>query len=66
VPQLWGKNRPERYSEAEPLYNRALKIHAKDTGEEHPDMALALANYSILSRILRRDSEAEELQTGPE
>ena len=37
-----------KYDEAEPLYKRALAIHEKALGAEHPQVALALNNLGML------------------
>ena len=37
-----------RYGEAEPLYQRALKIREKVLGPEHPDVAHSLNNLAAL------------------
>ncbi len=39
-----------RYTEAEPLYKRALAIRKKVLGPEHPTVAQALENYAALLR----------------
>jgi len=50
-----------RYSEAEPLYKRALSIREKVLGSDHPDVALSLNSLAGLYRNQGRYSEAEPL-----
>ena len=50
-----------RYSEAEPLYKRTLKIYEKALGKEHPDVAQSLNNLAELYRNTGRYVEAEPL-----
>jgi tetratricopeptide (TPR) repeat protein len=51
-----------KYTEAEPLYKRALDIWAKSRYPEHPELAKTLMNYAALLRKLDRASEAEPLE----
>lgn len=37
-----------RYAEAEPLYLRALQIHKKVLGDEHPEVATTAINVAAL------------------
>jgi CHAT domain-containing protein/Tfp pilus assembly protein PilF len=48
-----------KYTEAEPLYKRALEIREKALGEDHPDVAQSLNNLAILDRARGRHAEAE-------
>ncbi len=48
----------ERYSEAEPLYIRALAIWEKTLGPEHPNTATVYENLAILLGELSRGNEA--------
>ena len=50
-----------RYPEAEPLYQRSLKIQEKAFGPDHPNVAKALNNLAILYDIQGRYPEAEPL-----
>ncbi len=50
------------YTEAEPLYQRALSIYEKAWGPEHPDVAMTLENYAALLREMDRNAEAEKLE----
>ncbi len=50
-----------RYSEAEPLYIRALEITEKALGPEHPDVGNRLNNLAGVYSDLGRYSEAEPL-----
>jgi len=50
-----------RYSEAEPLYERALAIREKVLGAEHPDTAQSLNNLAVLYYNQGRYAEAEPL-----
>jgi hypothetical protein len=51
-----------KYEEAEPLYERALDIHEKALGPEHPDTITVLENYAALLRKMSREDEADELE----
>lgn len=51
----------KRYSEAEPLYQRALSIREKSLGHDHPDVAQSLEGLSALYRQSSRLDEAEAL-----
>ena len=42
-----------RYTDAEPLYERALAIREKALGPEHPDVATSLNNLAVLYRSPR-------------
>src|SRR5260370_19514046 len=50
-----------RYTEAEPLYQRALAIQEKTLGKGHPDTASTLFHYSELLHKLQRKAEARRL-----
>jgi tetratricopeptide (TPR) repeat protein len=50
-----------RYAEAEPLYERSLKIGEKALGDEHPDVASSLNNLAILYSDQGRLAEAKPL-----
>ena len=50
-----------RYSEAEPLYQRALGIREKVLGPEHPEVATSLNNRAELYYAQGKYSEAEPL-----
>jgi len=50
-----------KYSEAEPLYRRALAILEKTLGPEHPKVATVLENLAILLRKSDQEKEAEEM-----
>ncbi|NEO61572.1 MAG: tetratricopeptide repeat protein, partial [Moorea sp. SIO4G2] len=50
-----------RYSEAEPLYQQALKLRKQLLGENHPDVATSLNNLAGLYDNQGRYSEAEPL-----
>lgn len=49
-----------RYSEAEPLYARALAIREKEPGPGRPDVATVLEHYARLLANAGRPMEAEE------
>ncbi len=49
----------EKYTQAEPLYKRALAIHEKDLGEDHPDVAVTLGNLAKCSEEMGKPQEAE-------
>jgi len=50
-----------RYSEAEPLYERALAIQEKTLGLDHPDVALSLNGLAVLCCVQSMYAEAEPL-----
>ncbi|MGI2909795.1 tetratricopeptide repeat protein, partial [Tolypothrix sp. VBCCA 56010] len=50
-----------RYSEAEPLYQKALQLTQRLLGEEHPDVAMSYNNLALLYESQGRYSEAEPL-----
>jgi CHAT domain-containing protein/Tfp pilus assembly protein PilF len=50
-----------RYAEAEPLYKRALAIHEKALGPDHPDVANSLGNLALLYQEEDRYADAEPL-----
>ena len=50
-----------RYTEAEPLYQRAIRIREQLLGPQHPDMAYPLTNLANLYREQGRYAEAESL-----
>lgn len=51
----------ERYSEAEPLFQKALGIRKRILGDEHLSAALSLNNLAALYKFQGRYSEAEPL-----
>ncbi len=51
-----------KYTEAEPLYQRALAIVEKALGPEHPQVATVLGNYAALLHKLNRDAEADKME----
>jgi tetratricopeptide (TPR) repeat protein len=51
-----------KYTEAEPLYKRALDTWTKSRYPEHPEFAKTLTNYVALLRKLDRPSEAQSLE----
>jgi tetratricopeptide (TPR) repeat protein len=50
-----------RYSEAKPLYQRALRIWEQACGPEHPQVATSLYGLAFLSREQGKYAEAEPL-----
>ena len=50
-----------KYSDAEPLYQRALVIREKTLGLNHPDLATSLENYAALLSETGRRAEADKL-----
>ncbi|WP_292761209.1 tetratricopeptide repeat protein, partial [Nostoc sp. NOS(2021)] len=50
-----------RYSEAEPLYKKALELRQRLLGEEHPDVASSYNNLAGLYHSQGRYSDAEPL-----
>ena len=48
-----------KYAEAEPLYQRALKIDEKALGPEHPNVATIASGLAVTLRKLGRDAEAK-------
>ena len=53
--------RQHRYSEAEPLYRRALSIQENNPGLHHPDVVSTLMGYALLLNKTRRKSEASAM-----
>ena len=51
-----------KYTEAEPLFRRALAVWEKALGPEHPNVAMALENYAALLRKTNRAAEAAKLE----
>ena len=51
-----------KYTEAEPLYQRALAIWEKALGPEHPNVATSLENYAALLRNMNREAEAVQME----
>ena len=52
-----------RYSEAEPIYLRALEIRENRLGPVHPDLAITLENYAALLSKMGRTADASTLVT---
>lgn len=50
-----------RYTEAEPLYQRAISANERRFGPEHPDTLLAFHNLGALYDSMGRYAEAEQL-----
>jgi tetratricopeptide (TPR) repeat protein len=50
-----------RYGEAEPLLQKALKLHRRLAGDDHPDVATSLNNLARLYKSQGRYNEAEPL-----
>jgi len=51
-----------RLAEAEPLFQRSLRIFGQVLGEMHPNVATVLENYADLLQRLERNDEAEALE----
>jgi len=51
-----------RYSEAEPLYQRALTIQEQRLGLDHPNVVVTLRNYIALLKVMHRDAEAAQME----
>ena len=52
---------PTRAAEAEALYRRALELHEKELGSDHPSVAINLNNLAEILRVTGRREEAEPL-----
>jgi Tfp pilus assembly protein PilF len=50
------------YSEAKPMYMRALEIKEKSLGKNHPNIATSLENLAALLRKTNREAEAQEME----
>ncbi|MCG2727954.1 MAG: tetratricopeptide repeat protein [Candidatus Methanoperedenaceae archaeon] len=50
------------YSEAEPMYRRALEIREKSLGESHPNVATVLENLAAILRKTNREAQAREME----
>jgi uncharacterized protein HemY len=57
--EMYVKRR--KYSDAAPLFRRAINIQKKALPPEHPDLLNAQAGYAKLLQLLNRKSEAQEL-----
>jgi hypothetical protein len=53
--------RAGRYSRAEPLLARSLAIFEKAYDPQQRDVAVALENYALVLRKLKRETEADAL-----
>jgi len=51
-----------KYTEAEPLYQRALHIREQALGPNHPLTREVVRNYAMLLRKMGRETEASELE----
>jgi hypothetical protein len=52
----------ERYTEAEPLMQRALTIREQRLGLNHPDVVVTLKNYLALLKAMQREAEAGKIE----
>jgi tetratricopeptide (TPR) repeat protein len=52
----------KKYSDAEPLYRRAIVILEKSLGPDSPELAPTLETYALLLRDLGRPAEAKEME----
>lgn len=50
-----------QYTEAEPLYQRALEIYEKELGPDHPYVATSIENLANLCRDLGKYDQAKDL-----
>ena len=55
-----------QYAQAEPLYQRALKILQISLPADHPNLASVMANYAYLLDKLGRKEEAQQWQAKAE
>ena len=51
-----------KYTDAEPLYKRSLKINEKALGPDHPDVATVLENMVELYKYMGSQEEARRLE----
>ncbi len=51
-----------KYTEAEPLFQRALIVLTRAVGPEHPVVATMLESYARMLRVLNRHDEAEKME----
>jgi hypothetical protein len=51
-----------QYSEAEPLFRRALTIREEQLGVEHPVVAVLLEKYAVLLHKTEREAEAVAME----
>jgi tetratricopeptide (TPR) repeat protein len=51
-----------KYTQAEPLFKRALNIWEKALPPDHPSIAQGLENYATLLRKTNRPVEAEKME----
>jgi tetratricopeptide (TPR) repeat protein len=54
----------KRYSEAERLYQKSLKLRKKVYGPRHPNVAMCMSNMAILMQATGRNAQAEALFKG--
>ena len=52
-----------RYTDAEPLYKRAITAKEKQVGVNHKDLAILLENYAKMLRLAGRTPEAEKIDS---
>ena len=50
-----------KWTQAEPLLERALKVHEKILGSEHPDLAISLRNLGALYHVLHKFDQGRPL-----
>ena len=50
------------YEQAEPLFQRALRINEQILGPEHPSTAITVRSYAYLLRLMKREREAALLE----
>ncbi len=53
----------KKYADAEPLFQRALKIQEQKLGSDHPDLVITLQAYAILLDRTDRKADARKLET---
>ena len=55
-------NCEEKYTEAEPLYVKALQIREKNLGPQHPDVIRTREIYAAMLRQEGRKAEAQKIE----
>ncbi|MBV9688647.1 MAG: tetratricopeptide repeat protein [Ktedonobacteraceae bacterium] len=54
-----------KYEQAEPLYQRALRICEQVLGAEHPSTRITLKNYTILLQTMGRNEAVRRQEEKP-
>jgi tetratricopeptide (TPR) repeat protein len=58
-------NCEEKYTEAEPLYKKAIQIREKDLGVQHPDVVRTREIYAVMLHQEGRKANAQKIEMRP-